>query len=174
MSTLVSTRAFPATLASSAPQRNCESLDCNPNSLLEALSAYGTVATVMGRHVVNIPQHAADSHELRRMAAKEKNLSMLNVATTAFFAFGSFSFTPLIPYISRHRWMFFLVASIAMVFVNAPDLYTVVNACSNSERDDKDTHFEPTRPLGRRYARLDSATSLTRMRFLLRCFSWEA
>jgi hypothetical protein len=91
------------------------------------------------------------------MAAVEKSLSMLNVATTALFACGCLSFTPLIPYISRHRWMFFLVASIALVFVNALDLYTVVNACSNSEIDDKDRHFEPTRSLRRRYARLDSA-----------------
>lgn len=80
----------------------------------------------MGRHVLNVPRHAENSSSLRNMTTVEERVSLAYVTTMLVLACGCLSFTALIPYVSSHRWILFLIASTSLVLINVRDLWLVV------------------------------------------------
>jgi hypothetical protein len=80
----------------------------------------------MGRHVLSVPRAVRTSRELRRSTTVEVFLSNVYIAAMLCFTIGCLSFTPVIPYVSHHRWAFFLAASVALVLLNMRDMWVLL------------------------------------------------
>jgi hypothetical protein len=84
----------------------------------------------MGRHVVSVPRRYKTFDALRRETAWEMRLSNIYIVSTAAFALGCLSFTPMIPYASHHRWAFFAGSGAMMSLLNLHDLTMMVHIAS--------------------------------------------
>lgn len=103
----------------------------------------------MGRHVLSTPRAYRSSSELRSMLSMEYILSILQILATAAFSLGCFSYTSMIPYISRFRWSCFLISGSLFALLNARDLFVILRGTEyTTEGKDNDVKLRLERNYG--------------------------
>lgn len=88
--------------------------------------------------MLTVPRSIGSSKALQNVSKRELRLAQLYIIATISFSFGCISFSNVIPYLSQHRWFFFIVAGAIFSTINVYDLVMLFNSFSS----------EPTERIG--------------------------